>query len=97
MVTKQQRKNTQQAARLFKLVASPTRALILSILAKHKECAVQDIAEAMGMTHSAVSHQLGLLSRSKIVVFRKDGRAVHYRIAGTPEAKALVKFLAAVS
>lgn len=96
MVSKQQRAFAQQASRLFKLAASPTRALILSTLAQKSKVPVGDIAEALGMTHSAVSHQLGLLSRSKIVVFEKHGRSVYYSMAKTPEAKALGKFLASL-
>ena len=58
---------------------------------------VQDIAEELGMTHSAVSHQLGLLSSHDIVSSKKDGRLVHYRVSSGKEAKALTKFLAALA
>jgi len=85
------------AAELFGLVSGTTRVLILATLMKEKELAVQDIAEALGMTHSAVSHQLGLLSGAGIVGAKKTGRMMNYRIAGTPEAKALVRFLAALT
>lgn len=97
MVSKQERQKAQQVSRLFKLAASPTRALILTTISKDKEVSVGDIAEHLGMTHSAVSHQLGLLSRSKVVVFDKQGRSVFYSMAKTPEAKALGKFLATLS
>ena len=97
MVSKQERQQAQQMSRLFKLAASPTRALILTTVSKEKQVAVGDIAEHLGMTHSAVSHQLGLLSRSKVVTFEKQGRSVLYSMAKTPEAKALGKFLAALS
>lgn len=93
MISKQNKTRAKNAADLFALVASPTRILILSTLVKHKELSVQDIAKEVAMTHSAVSHQLGLLAETKIVVSKKDGRRMCYRIASSKEAKALVKFL----
>lgn len=86
-----------RAARLFSLVASDTRVSILLMLIKKKELAVHKIADGLGMTHSAVSHQLGLLSRSGIVTLTKEGRTVRYRIATSKEAKALVRFLSTLS
>lgn len=96
MVSKQQRAFARDASRIFKLAASPTRALILMVLSQKSGVPVGDIAEALGMTHSAVSHQLGLLSRAKVVVFEKRGRSVLYSMAKTPEAKALGKFLSSL-
>lgn len=93
MASKQTRVKAQRAARIFKLASSASRAHILLVLAEKSPRAVQDIADAVGMTHSAVSHQLGLLSTAKIVSFKKDGRIVRYAIAPGAEAKALVKFV----
>lgn len=95
--TKAKRAKAQETADLFSLVAGTTRVMILMSLMKKKEMAVQDIAEELGMTHSAVSHQLGLLSGSDIVQGRKDGRLMHYKIGSGKEAKALTKFLAALA
>ncbi len=92
MVAKE-RSRAERAARLFKLAASTTRAAILLALQKYKEMPVQDIAEELGMTHSAVSHQLGLLSAAKIVQFKRSGRHMRYRLAESPQAKSLAKFL----
>jgi ArsR family transcriptional regulator len=96
MVSKLERQKAQQVSRIFKLAASPTRVLILTMIAKGKSVPVGEIAEGVGMTHSAVSHQLGLLSRSKVVDFKKEGRSVRYALAKSPEAKALARFLSAV-
>jgi DNA-binding transcriptional ArsR family regulator len=96
MVSKVLRKRAQRAARLFKLVGSPTRTLILATLQKRRELPVQEIADELGMTHSAVSHQLSLLGGEKIVTSVKDGRTVRYSVAGNPEAKALSGFLKAL-
>ncbi len=97
MISKQTLSKAKRASRVFKLASSTSRAHILLTLAKKSAQPVQDVADAVGMTHSAVSHQLGLLLRSKIVSFKKEGRIVRYSIAATPEAKALVKFLQTLS
>jgi ArsR family transcriptional regulator len=95
MATKRSR--AERAARFFSLVASETRVSILLLLTQKKELPVQDVADYLGMTHSAVSHQLGLLARSAIVVSTKEGRTVRYRMATSPQSKALVRFLGAIS
>lgn len=94
---KNKKAKAQDAAELFSLVSGTTRVMILMSLMKKKEMAVQNIAEELGMTHSAVSHQLGLLSGAGIVQGRKDGRLMHYKIGSGKEAKALVKFLSALA
>ncbi len=91
-----ERKRAAHAARLLKLAASSTRASILFALAKHKELAVQDIAEELDMTHSAVSHQLAVLAGADIVTSKKSGRMMCYAISKNPQAKALVKFLTTI-
>lgn len=93
MVSKQTLQKAQRASRVFKLASSTSRAHILLVLAGKSAQPVQDIADKVGMTHSAVSHQLGLLSRAKMVSFKKEGRIVRYSIAAGPAPKALVKFL----
>jgi DNA-binding transcriptional ArsR family regulator len=90
------KKRAAHAARLLKLAASSTRASILFVLAKHKELAVQDIASELDMTHSAVSHQLAVLSGADIVISKKLGRMMCYAISKNPQAQALVKFLTTV-
>lgn len=91
-----ERKRAAHAARLLKLAASSTRASILFTLSKHKQLAVQDIAGELDMTHSAVSHQLAVLSGADIVTSKKSGRMMCYSISKNPQAKALVKFLTTV-
>lgn len=93
MGSKQLRARAQRAARILKLASSASRAHILLVLADTSALPVQSIADSVGMTHSAVSHQLGLLSGAKMVSFKKEGRIVRYSIAAAPEAKALVKFI----
>ena len=97
MVSSAQRRRDRTAAQLFKLVASPTRVSILSLIVKRRELAVHEIASSLRMTHSAVSHQLGLLAYADIVTYIKTGRNMRYTLAKNARAKALTRFLAAVS
>lgn len=92
-VSKTARQRVRAAARLFALLSGETRVAILQLLSKRKELQVGEIAEELGMTHSAVSHQLSLLSEHGIVVARKDGRTVSYSITKAPNARLLVRSL----
>lgn len=62
-----------QLADLFKVFGDPTRIRILAILSKQELC-VQDIADSLSMTQSAISHQLRILKQSALVKFRRDGK-----------------------
>jgi len=64
---------------LFKVLGDPTRIKIIYSLFESELC-VCDIAEAIGMTQSAVSHQLRVLKQARLVKFRKDGKTVYYSL-----------------
>jgi ArsR family transcriptional regulator, lead/cadmium/zinc/bismuth-responsive transcriptional repressor len=64
---------------VFKVLGDPTRIKIIFALSKCELC-VCDIVEAIGMTQSAVSHQLRLLRNLKLVKFRKEGKSVIYSL-----------------
>lgn len=66
-------------AELFKMFGDTTRVRILYVLFESELC-VNDIAELLGMTHSAISHQLSVLKSSKLVKSRKDGKSVYYSL-----------------
>lgn len=66
-------------AGLFRVMGDPTRLRIISLLAASELC-VCDIAAALEMTQSAVSHQLRVLRMMKLVKFRKEGRAAYYSL-----------------
>jgi DNA-binding transcriptional ArsR family regulator len=69
----------QAAAESVQALATPSRLRILARL--HAGAApVNDIAEAVGMESSAVSHQLRLLRHLGLVVGRRDGRQVVYEL-----------------
>ena len=67
-------------AELFKVFGDPTRIRILSVLSKQELC-VQDIADALSMTQSAISHQLRILKQSALVKFRREGKTIYYSLA----------------
>lgn len=69
----------QQMADTFKVLSDPTRIRILSLLA-HEEMCVSCIAATLGMTHSAISHQLRLLRATALVKFTKEGKEVIYSL-----------------
>ena len=64
----------------FKMLGNPTRIHILLLLMEQDSC-VGDLAEQLGMTQSAVSHQLSLLKSNKLVKRRRDGKMVFYTLA----------------
>jgi ArsR family transcriptional regulator len=64
-------------ADLFRLYADPTRLRILDALGTGELC-VCDLAAVLGMTQSAVSHQLATLRHARLVRNRKDGKVVYY-------------------
>jgi len=66
-------------ADLFSALSDPTRLRIISVLLEG-ELNVGDIASQLGMTESAVSHQLRGLRQLHLVRSRKDGRQVFYAV-----------------
>jgi len=67
-------------AELFKVFGDSTRIKILSALSGGELC-VCDISTAVGMTSSAVSHQLKILKNAELVSFRREGKTVFYSLA----------------
>lgn len=66
-------------ADLFKVFGDSTRVRILCALF-HSEMCVCDIAVLLGMTKSAISHQLRILKQVKLVRSRRDGKIVYYSL-----------------
>ena len=64
----------------FKILADSTRISILCAIDNEPLC-VCDIAHLLGMTKSAVSHQLKILRQSSLVTYRKSGKNVFYSLA----------------
>lgn len=67
-------------AELFKVFGDSTRIRILYVLFEAEVC-VCDLAEALNMTQSAISHQLKILKQSKLVKSRREGKSIFYSLA----------------
>lgn len=66
-------------AELYKVFGDSTRIKILYVLFETELC-VYDMARLLGMTQSAVSHQLRILKNNKLVKFRREGKTVFYAL-----------------
>ena len=80
VAAKQRLLDDQSAAALaetFKVLGDPTRVRILDALAR-AETPVCDLAALLGLSQSAVSHQLRLLRSMRLVRSRRDGRHIYY-------------------
>ncbi|WP_263789996.1 ArsR/SmtB family transcription factor [Salinibacter sp.] len=71
---------TARTVRLLKGFADGTRLRILCLLRGHEVC-VHNLVEALGMSQSAVSHQLRVLRDARLVSHRREGRHVYYGLA----------------
>ena len=63
----------------FKILSDPTRLNIVVALSKEELC-VCDLAALLGMTDSAISHQLRLLKNFRLVRYRKKGKMAYYSV-----------------
>lgn len=68
------------AAELLKVFGDSTRIRIIFVLCQSEMC-VCDIAGLLGMTQSAISHQLRVLKQARLVASRREGKAIFYSIA----------------
>ena len=66
----------QSMADLFKVFGDP----ILFALFQQETC-VQEIANRLGMTQSAISHQLRILKQARLVSSRREGKSIFYALA----------------
>jgi len=64
---------------IFRVLGDPTRVRILDALSRD-ELSVGVLASQLGLTESAVSHQLRLLRNTRIVRTRRDGRMIFYAL-----------------
>ncbi len=67
-------------ADLFRMFADSTRVRVLNELRK-KEMGVTELAGELGMTTSAISHQLRTLKDSRLIQSRRDGKGILYSLA----------------
>lgn len=69
----------ERIAELFKAFGDPTRVQILSLL--QEELCVNDIAEAVELSQSAISHQLRILKQMHLIKYRREGKNLLYSLA----------------
>lgn len=74
------RETMEQIADLFKGFADPTRVHILSLLEQQELC-VTDIADAVELSQSAISHQLRILKQMHLIKYRREGKNILYSLA----------------
>lgn len=77
-----------EAADIFSQLCDPTRLRILWVLAHTEEC-VNNIAIAVDMSTSAVSHHLRNLRQAGFIINRRSGKEIYYKLADTPAARLL--------
>lgn len=66
-------------AELLKVFGDPTRIRIIFVLTQSEMC-VCDIANLLGMTQSAISHQLRVLKQARLVKARRNGKTIFYSL-----------------
>lgn len=76
----------REVAEIFKQIGDGTRLRILWFLCHCEEC-VSNIAAAMGMSDPAVSHHLKSLKNAGLVVSRRDGKEIYYKLADSQVAE----------
>lgn len=85
-----------RAAELFAALGDPTRVRLVSALLGGELC-VCDLAAVLGMTQSAISHQLRLLRTLHLVAPRREGRIVYYTLADDHVAQLFAQGMSHVS
>lgn len=73
---------------IYKMLGDPTRLKIVNTLLE-KEISVNAICKKLNMSQSAISHQLQLLKAHNIVIARRIGQVINYRIANEQIRKIL--------
>ena len=87
----------EKTAKIFKLLGDGTRCRILFALKKNPDgMYVYEIADTIGMSHSATSHQLATLERGGLVSSYKDGQTVLYMLTPGSRTQGLIKALSQV-
>lgn len=80
----------------FRIIGDPTRVKLLLLLNESEIC-VSGLADELGTTQSAVSHQLNVLRTSKLVKYRRDGKQIYYTAANQQVQEILKKGLEHIS
>ena len=78
----------------FRLLSDPTRFRILCLLSKAKNgMCVYEIAEAVGISHSAASHQMSKLEARSVVKCYREGQSICYELQNSEFTKNLIRVM----
>jgi len=88
-------RKASEAAQLLKLLANENRLLILCRLALARELSVNDLADAVGLSQSALSQHLAKMRGDGLLATRRDAQTIYYRIAD-PNAARLLALLKSI-
>jgi len=69
----------EELADTFRVLGNVTRLKVIALLREREMC-VHELTEVLDVSQSAVSHQLGLLRRTRLVARRREGRHMSYRL-----------------
>ncbi len=89
---KADRGDAKKRVRFFKALGDETRQRMLSMLLERDMCVCELIA-ALKIPQPTISHHLGILANSELVVSRKEGKWVFYSIPDREKVKALLKMV----
>lgn len=78
----------EKVATIFQQIGDCSRLRILWLLCHSEEC-VSNIASAANMSDSAVSHHLRILKNSSLIVSRRAGKEVYYKLSDNEQANLL--------
>ena len=73
------RQTLQGLTQIFKMLGDDTRLKICLVLSRQELC-VGDVAGIVGMSESAVSHQLRIMKAMRLVTYRKEGKMTFYML-----------------
>ena len=83
-------RKASQAAALLKLLANENRLLILCRLVKARELSVNELADAVGLSQSALSQHLAKMREEGLLATRREAQTVYYRIDNADAARLLM-------
>lgn len=86
----------EELAAIASALGEPRRLMALAMLSKGELCLCH-LTEGLGISASTVSNHMAVLRRAGLVEARKDGRWMHFRLAGSGAPRAALRALSWVS
>lgn len=79
-----------EVSRLLGMLANERRLLLLCHLAEEREASPGQLADVVGLSHSALSQHLAKLREEGLVAVRREGTTLHYRVADARVTRLLI-------